>query len=64
MLKINEKYLNVKITKGGDIYILTEGLEQNRLEYLKKELGGDYIINLEIKEEIETPSQNQKNKKK
>jgi hypothetical protein len=65
MLKVNKKYLNIRISKGQDVFILTEGLSEKRLQYLRSELGADIIEFFEETEEaIETPLPEEKKKNK
>ena len=62
MLRIKKEYLNIKVSKGQNVFILLENSNQQTLEYFKKELGEEYIEKIE--QPIETPLPEIKKKRK
>jgi hypothetical protein len=58
MLKIKKQYLNAKVSRGQDVFILSEDSSEQTLQYLYNMIGSEYI------EKIESPLPEIKKKKK
>lgn len=57
MLKIKKQYLNAKVSRGQDVFILSEDSSEQTLQYLYNMIGSEYI------EKIESPLPEIKKKK-
>jgi hypothetical protein len=56
MLRIKKQYLNSKVSKGQDEFILLENSNQQTLQYLYNIIGSEYIEFIEkIEQPIESP---------